>query len=162
MNNLNPHYYLGLPISGLDKPLFLNFEDHSGKSYRLLDGHTNSLFGLIVTDIFIKTNNDDIIVSISTNFPQILGEKAYEDIIDTYGEPHSVLKEDTVTEEKEFLTDNFGTIKSGRFSLSDVTVHKKPILLVWQYNDVQIVVNNNSKNNSLKILFTDISMSGKG
>ena len=162
MTHFNPHVYLGLPIAELDKPVSLNFQDHSGKSYSLLDDNIKSLFGLTVKTINLKTNNNDVIVSISTHFPQILEEKVYEEIIDTYGEPHSVLKEDTTTLEKEFLSDNSEKISSRQQSLLEVALKDHPILLVWQYNDVQIVATNNSKNNSLKILFTDISISGRG
>ncbi|MCK7591570.1 hypothetical protein M0G43_13365 [Subsaxibacter sp. CAU 1640] len=161
MTHFNPHVYLGLHIADLDKPVSLNFQDPSGKSYHLLDDNVKSLFGLHVKNIFIKTNNDGIIISISTYFPQILEDKVYEEMVDTYGEPHSVLKEDTTTLEKEFLSDNSEATSLRQQSLVEVALKDHPILLVWQYNDVQIVVTNNSKNNSLKILFTDISMSVK-
>ena len=158
MDNFTPNDYLGKHISDLQKEMALNFNDDSGKSFRIFDTNTKYLFGQTVTDTFVKTNNHNIVVSVSTYYRNDLKEEVYKAMIKTYGEPKSILKEDVKTEQKEFVLENWGTVVSKSYSLKHVSHSEVPILIVWQNKDVQIVVTNNPKNNSLKILFTQTAL----
>lgn len=161
MNNFNFLDYLGKSISDFDSEVVLNFEDSAGKSYRILDSNTKSLFDNPIRSIFLRTDSADIVVSITIYFPNIPNESFYDNIIKKYGEPKSMLKEDVVIAKDEFKGDDNSRATSNSYSTKEVAFKDNPSLILWQNEDIKISMIINYFNRSTKILITQNSLLDK-
>jgi len=150
MKDFNFKRLYGEHIYEVDRAV-LKFKDESGKIYQISE-FKKTIYNYPVRNAFVHTDKSDIITSFTFIFSTITDNLFYKKIIDDYGLPNSILKEDELLSHKKTIYQN-AKYQDRKYSTKETTIEDKPTFVIWTTEIIEIRLIHNYKENTSQIKF---------
>ena len=147
--DLDLEHYLNKKVTTFDVVAIDGFRASS--SYKL--NKKGSYYNAQIRNIFFETDTLNTIITVRAFFSGVLNEKFYQDMIENYGSPDRILKEDKILNEEKHKGEDGYVSNAKEYSTKKVNYDDEPTLILWEGDKFDISIIFNYLKNKTKISF---------
>ncbi len=139
MNNEVPINLLGKHINEIPNAYTSSEEKSPNGNIYMID-KLEQFLGKPYKTIFITTNEDDIVQSLTIYIDGIIDKSFYDILLKEYGKPNGIYKKgEVISQKKETVIDGF-KVSSTNSILQDCTFEEHPSIIEWNKEEYDIEV----------------------